>query len=541
MQSERNTSSPPPPPSPQRENRESSSFSGNAQFEENDYQYNDGLLPLRKNQIKLESITPKKSDHFYSYNALNISDSETETKVKVKEDEIEKPSSQNEIHHKEEGIKKYLDSHKQDLKDAKNADRDDKVKESDLNKDIGEFRGETDANGHYVSGTMNYFNGDQYIGEWSNQFPNGLGQYSWKSGQFFEGSFKNGHPNGWGSMTLQSGGIIEGNFADKIPHGYIKFQVNSEVSIAGRFVNGKAQGLFHLKWSDKTVHRVVMKDSKTDIFQTLRDLRCENTPFKPQGEKYMADISNFCFEEFRGCSTHCPKNRCVSCRTLTEDEIASEFFTANNLMRVDIGTKRRLSEQNLSQNKEQQLSLIPKGYEGVSIPLVTISPNFNFKVIIPGSLELLEVSHLGISFEGLQVLPVICNKRVGILRQGPGSAYTYKGELVKHKRAGRGVEYLGEDHTFEGFFVDDQRHGKGVEVLNGRVLMGRWIKGKKNGIFFEKNEIVTNILLFNDDNIVDYSSLKNIVKNNLKDHGIIDSVKDVETGFLAAFQSSYMD
>ena len=43
-----------------------------------------------------------------------------------------------------------------------------------------------------ANGTITYINGDKYVGQWSNDYPNGKGKYYFKTRERFEGNFVNG-------------------------------------------------------------------------------------------------------------------------------------------------------------------------------------------------------------------------------------------------------------------------------------------------------------------------------------------------------------
>ena len=62
--------------------------------------------------------------------------------------------------------------------------------------------------------TINYTNGDVYVGEfWDNQ-PNRQGTYTFANGDVYVGEFRNGFPNGQGTYTFANGRVMSGTWRD---------------------------------------------------------------------------------------------------------------------------------------------------------------------------------------------------------------------------------------------------------------------------------------------------------------------------------------
>jgi hypothetical protein len=79
------------------------------------------------------------------------------------------------------------------------------------------------GNGHgqvrHGSGTMQYVNGNTYIGEWQNDCFEGQGEYIWADGRKFVGTFKKDKIDGRGIGSWPDGRKYEGEYKRDLAHG----------------------------------------------------------------------------------------------------------------------------------------------------------------------------------------------------------------------------------------------------------------------------------------------------------------------------------
>ena len=69
-------------------------------------------------------------------------------------------------------------------------------------------------------GTMRYFNGNVYSGDWLNDCFNGIGQYTWADGRVFNGQFKDDKINGKGVGVWPDGKRYEGDYVNDLAEGH---------------------------------------------------------------------------------------------------------------------------------------------------------------------------------------------------------------------------------------------------------------------------------------------------------------------------------
>ena len=62
--------------------------------------------------------------------------------------------------------------------------------------------------------SISYSNGDVYVGEMANGFPNGQGKMTYSNGDIYEGSYVNGIIEGKGKFSYAGGDVYEGDFKD---------------------------------------------------------------------------------------------------------------------------------------------------------------------------------------------------------------------------------------------------------------------------------------------------------------------------------------
>ncbi|MDP5272790.1 stalk domain-containing protein [Chengkuizengella axinellae] len=70
-----------------------------------------------------------------------------------------------------------------------------------------------------VNETIDYEEGDQYIGQIVNEFRNGYGTYIWADGDMYAGEWIDGYYSGYGTYTFQHGDVYEGDFLYEESHG----------------------------------------------------------------------------------------------------------------------------------------------------------------------------------------------------------------------------------------------------------------------------------------------------------------------------------
>ena len=69
------------------------------------------------------------------------------------------------------------------------------------------------------NGTMEYFNGDRYIGEWENGQRHGDGEMLYANGDVYSGEWAFGAKNGYGVYTWSDGRVYEGNYKNDLRDG----------------------------------------------------------------------------------------------------------------------------------------------------------------------------------------------------------------------------------------------------------------------------------------------------------------------------------
>lgn len=98
----------------------------------------------------------------------------------------------------------------------------------------------TNPNSIFV--TINYDNGDEYVGYTFNKSREGTGKYTYKTGAFYEGNWANDKINGFGKYSNGKGVIYEGNWKNNIKDGKGKeFAKNGNIT-EQNWINGKLNG-----------------------------------------------------------------------------------------------------------------------------------------------------------------------------------------------------------------------------------------------------------------------------------------------------------
>ena len=68
-------------------------------------------------------------------------------------------------------------------------------------------------------GTMEYDNGDVYVGQWKSNKCHGEGTVTYSNGNTYEGQWENGNRHGQGICTYANGNVYEGQWVAGIRHG----------------------------------------------------------------------------------------------------------------------------------------------------------------------------------------------------------------------------------------------------------------------------------------------------------------------------------
>lgn len=82
--------------------------------------------------------------------------------------------------------------------------------------DGNQYIGECDVTSLSGVGTMSYTNGDQYVGSYQNGARNGQGIYTWESGDVYDGIWDNDCMSGTGTYTYADGSYASGTFVNNI-------------------------------------------------------------------------------------------------------------------------------------------------------------------------------------------------------------------------------------------------------------------------------------------------------------------------------------
>lgn len=112
------------------------------------------------------------------------------------------------------------------------------------------YQNDTEATLDYYNRTINYANGDVYIGEIVNGCRHGHGIMSYSAtGDIYEGYFQNDEITGTGVFKYANGDIYEGSFLNSQKHGTGKFTYANGNSYIGSFANDVRSGKGEFKWA----------------------------------------------------------------------------------------------------------------------------------------------------------------------------------------------------------------------------------------------------------------------------------------------------
>lgn len=98
-------------------------------------------------------------------------------------------------------------------------------------------------------GTMQYANGDCYIGLWVNGKQQGLGKMSYADGSVFDGEWWGGEKEGQGVMYYSDGSLYQGQWKGGMWHGTGHLEKNGSI-YDGEWARGKKEGQGAMYYSD---------------------------------------------------------------------------------------------------------------------------------------------------------------------------------------------------------------------------------------------------------------------------------------------------
>ena len=90
--------------------------------------------------------------------------------------------------------------------------------------------------------TLQFQNGDCYIGTLAGSVPHGHGTYLFAAGNKYIGEFENGKPNGWGLLVFTNGDKYEGDFVQDVMEGEGVYTSANGDRFVGGFKNGQPHG-----------------------------------------------------------------------------------------------------------------------------------------------------------------------------------------------------------------------------------------------------------------------------------------------------------
>ena len=90
--------------------------------------------------------------------------------------------------------------------------------------------------------TLQFQNGDCYIGPLAGSVPHGHGTYLFAGGNKYIGEFANGKPHGWGTLVFTNGDQYEGDFVNDTMQGEGTYRSANGDRFVGGFKNGQPHG-----------------------------------------------------------------------------------------------------------------------------------------------------------------------------------------------------------------------------------------------------------------------------------------------------------
>jgi len=110
------------------------------------------------------------------------------------------------------------------------------------------YRGEVDKNNLLQGrGTMTWWDGRKYVGDWKNSSRHGRGTYTHPNGTKYIGEWKNGNYHGQGTMRYSHGDRYKGEWKNGIYHGQGTMKYSHGDKYVGQFRDGEPNGKGILK------------------------------------------------------------------------------------------------------------------------------------------------------------------------------------------------------------------------------------------------------------------------------------------------------
>lgn len=107
---------------------------------------------------------------------------------------------------------------------------------------FGYYNGEVENGIPNGNGTLNYYNGDIYTGEFSGGKRNGKGKTTFKAGGSYDGEYANDVMSGNGVMIYANGDVISGEFKNNLPNGSCKVSYSDGTEYTGNLTDGIRNG-----------------------------------------------------------------------------------------------------------------------------------------------------------------------------------------------------------------------------------------------------------------------------------------------------------
>ena len=150
------------------------------------------------------------------------------------------------------------------------------------------YQNDTEATLDYFNRTINYANGDVYVGEivggcrhghgvmsfaatgdiYEGYFQNdeitGIGVFKYSNGDVYEGGFLNSQKHGSGVFTYANGNSFEGNYANDVRSGKGKFKWASGANYEGEFSNDLKNGYGIMTYESGDRYEGFFKNDKFD-------------------------------------------------------------------------------------------------------------------------------------------------------------------------------------------------------------------------------------------------------------------------------------
>lgn len=132
------------------------------------------------------------------------------------------------------------------------------------------YQNGTEATLDYYQRTINYENGDIYIGEIVNGCRHGHGIMSYAAtGDVYEGYFQNDEITGSGTFKYANGDVYVGSFINSLKHGQGTFTYANGNSYVGNFENDVRSGKGVFKWASGASYDGYFKDDLKDGYGVM--------------------------------------------------------------------------------------------------------------------------------------------------------------------------------------------------------------------------------------------------------------------------------